>query len=331
QVTPDTAIALEATGNAFAIYDALAARAGQVAVAHPAAPRRLGAGRHTDRVDAERLARRLALGTLPQVWVPPAEIRALRTLIAHVTACQETAAAWKTRAQNALLRAGWAVPAGTDLARWLAAHGTELDQDAQLLVTSALTVAAQLEAEAERVRAEVPHRVHEQPALQRLWSIPGIGPWTAVVIWAWLGDPHRFRRARQVTRYAGFDPTVHQSGQADWRGHISRQGPPLLRKVLVQAAWQAVRQPETEWAAFYRRVVKRLGPGRAIVAVARKLLLVAWRIWREGRCLREVDRVRYAQKLRRIQRWRETHPRYPWAERLAQWGIAAPEAVPQSI
>jgi transposase len=290
-------------------------------IAHPVALRRLGSGRHTDRVDAERLAQMLALGTVPQVWGPPAEIRAIRTLIAHATACQEAAATWKTRAQNTLLRAGWAVPRGTDLGRWLAVHGTALDRDTQLLVTSALTLAEQLEAEADRIRAEILHRVQDRPELQWLWSIPGIGPWTAVGIWAWLGDPHRFRRARQVTRYVGFDPTVHQSGQVDWRGRISRQGPPLLRKVLVQAAWQAVRRPDTPWGACYRRLVKRLGPGRAIVAVARKLLVVAWRIWRDGRCVQEVDANRYADKLRRIRRAVETQARYPFAERLAQWGM----------
>ncbi|MCL8209344.1 MAG: transposase [Actinomycetia bacterium] len=93
QVTADTWVAMEATGNAFHVYDWLVARAGQVAVAPPLLLKRLGSGRHTDRVDAERLAKMLALGTLPTVWVPPAEVRAIRALLQQADACTRTARA----------------------------------------------------------------------------------------------------------------------------------------------------------------------------------------------------------------------------------------------
>lgn len=74
-------VALEVTGGAFEIYDRLAEVAGQVVVANPLEMKRLGSGRHTDRNDAARLAKMLALGVLPGVWVPPASIRELRNLL----------------------------------------------------------------------------------------------------------------------------------------------------------------------------------------------------------------------------------------------------------
>ena len=320
-VTPETWVALEATGNAFAVYDRLVERAGSVAVAHPVALKRLGAGRHTDRVDAERLAQMLALGTLPRVWVPPAEVRAVRALIQHVRACQEAATQWTNRAKSVLLRAGWSLPRGTAVGPWLAAHGCELDVETQLVVTSALTLAEHAAAEATRLRAEIVRRVLDQPALAWLWSLDGIGPWTAVVIWAWIGDPHRFRHARQVTRYAGWDPSVHQSGEADWRGRISRQGPAVLRHALLEAAWQAIRRVDGPWRAFYDRVVGRLGSRRALVAVARKLLVAAWRIWRDARWAHEMDPGRYHTKVQRIRRTIAQQPPYPLRDRLAQWGV----------
>lgn len=319
QLTRDTWVAIEATGNAFTVYDRLIDRAGQVVVAHPAALKRLGSGRHTDRVDAERLAQMLALGTIPAVWVPPAEIRAIRALIRQAEACQHAATAWTNRARSVLIRQGYAVPRTVAVPDWLTDHAAELDATTQILLTSALTMAAEARAEAERLQGEVLRRLQDRPEMAWLWSLAGLGAWTAAVVWAWIGDPQRFRSARHVTRYAGLDPSVHQSGEADWRGHISHQGPAELRHALVEAAWFALRSPASPVRAFYDRVVGRLGKRRAIVAVARKLLIAAWRIWREQRLAQEVDPRRYQKKLSAIRVTIRSRPPYPLAERLAPW------------
>jgi transposase len=332
QVTADTWVALEATGNAFQVYDLLVSRAGQVAVASPLLLKRLGSGRHTDRVDAERLAKMLALGTLPTVWVPPGDIRVVRALLQQVEACTRTARAWQNRAKSAVLRQGWAVPARQPVAVWLAEHGAALDEATRILVTSALTLAEHAAAEADRLRGEILRRVQDRPEFTWLWSLPGIGPWVAVVLWAILGDPHRFRTARQVTRYAGLDPTVHQSGEADWRGHISRQGSPLLRRILVEAAWWAIRSADGPWAAQFATWAPRLGKRRAIVAIARKLLLAAWRVWRDERLAREVHPRRYQKKLSRIRATFRALPPYPLTERWARWtGTTADEGPPTAV
>ena len=82
-LTAEDEAALEATGRAFALYDRIAPHVRRVVVANPLAMRRLGSGRHTDRVDAERLAVMLLLGTLKAVWVPPAPIAELRRLLRY--------------------------------------------------------------------------------------------------------------------------------------------------------------------------------------------------------------------------------------------------------
>jgi transposase len=256
---------------------------------------------------------------LPTVWVPPAEVRAIRALLQQVEACSRLARAWQNRAQSALLRQGWACPAREPVTTWLAAPGAAVDEPTRIRVTSALTLAEQAAAEADRLRSEILRRVQDQPALAWLWSLLGVGPLVAVVLWATLGDPQRFRTARQVTRYAGLDPTVHQSGEADWRGHISRQGAPLLRRILVEAAWWAVRSADGPWPAHFAAWAPRLGKRRAIVAIARQWLIAAWRVWKDQRLAREVDPRRFQKKRSRIRATFRDLPPYPWAERWAQW------------
>jgi transposase len=116
-----------------------------------------------------------------------------------------------------------------------------------------------------------------------LQTIPGVGPGTAEVVVAYLDDAKRFRSAREVSAYAGLVPRQFQSGEMDRRGRITRRGPGLLRKVLVEAAWMMQRY--NDWAV---RMVQRISKGQktrrkqALVAVARKLLVRCWAMLRHG-------------------------------------------------
>ena len=113
--------------------------------------------------------------------------------------------------------------------------------------------------------------------MQLLQTIPGVGRKTAEVVVAYLDDPHRFRNARQVSCYAGMVPRRYQSGEMDRQGRIHKRGPRQLRSALVEAAWLMLRY--NPWA---KSVYDRLTSGqktrkkKAIVAVARKLLVRCW-------------------------------------------------------
>ena len=74
-----------------------------------------------------------------------------------------------------------------------------------------------------------------------LRTIPGVGRCTAEVVVAYLVDPQRFANGRQVSAYAGLVPKQFQSGEMDRRGRITRRGPSLLRKMLVEAGWILLR------------------------------------------------------------------------------------------
>jgi len=113
-------------------------------------------------------------------------------------------------------------------------------------------------------------------------SHPGVGPVTALALVLTIGDVGRFKHARQVASYLGLIPAEHSSSGKQRLGHISKQGNPLLRFLLVEAGHIAVRG-DTGLRRFYGRVQHRHSTGVAKVAVARKLALRLYWMLREPR------------------------------------------------
>jgi len=306
QLDPDTRVALEVTGSAFEIYDTLFPHAGQVFVANALELKRMGSGRHTDRADASRLARMLAIGTLPTVWVPPQTMRQVRRLLRARERLNRSRLALINQARSVLSRHGVTVPKGADLFRLLTPHDlVRLPTGEKAIVLANLEGARSLSQQVDALTVEIAQSVAHIPEVKQLLTIPGVGIVTAAALWARLGDPQRFRSPKQVARYVGIDPSVDQSGERDRRGRISRRGDTLLRYMLVEAAWSTARYDTGALGAFYRRKVKTLGARRAIVALARKLLIVAWRILLTGEPYRaqKADAVKRKEgELRRLLR-----------------------------
>jgi hypothetical protein len=117
-----------------------------------------------------------------------------------------------------------------------------------------------------------------------------------------------------VARYAGLDPSVEQSGERDRRGHISRNGDRLLRRMLVEAAWTVARHDRGSLGAFYRRKAKQLGAKRALVALARKLLIVAWRMLCTGEIYRGTQQATLRRKEAELTKLLQQVP--CWEEKL---------------
>jgi transposase len=103
-----------------------------------------------------------------------------------------------------------------------------------------------------------------------------VGPFTALVILAEIGDISRFASARKLASWAGLTPTVRGSDRVAHYGHISKQGSVRLRWVLCEAAQTAKRHPR--FAAGFQAIAKRRGKKIATTAVARKLLTRAWHL-----------------------------------------------------
>lgn len=105
-------------------------------------------------------------------------------------------------------------------------------------------------------------------------SIPGYGPLTATMLSTELGDMSQFSNERALFSYLGLTPTERSSGDKEIKGHISRQGSPRLRGILVEAAWAAMRTDDY-WKNEYQKRTYRMGSKRAIVSIARRLIGVA--------------------------------------------------------
>lgn len=120
-------------------------------------------------------------------------------------------------------------------------------------------------------------------------SAPGIGPTTSRTLINELGDMSQFKNERALFSFTGLTPQEYSSGEHTRQGHISRQGRAILRKILVQASWQAIRK-DIELKRVFEKISIRAGKKRAIVAIARRL------IGHLRACLRKKERYSYKGK-----------------------------------
>jgi transposase len=269
-------------------HDLLRPLAARVLVAHPGQLRLIFRSKHkNDRNDAERLAKLLYLGETPTVHVPPAEVRAWRELIN----CRSQLVAKRTRAKNtlrALLRSAGVTPprhpglwtkAGLTWLRRLELPTPSQQLRRDLLLEEIETLARQVR----RIQQELDRQARRTSAVGLLRTIPGVGARTAEAVAAFVDDPHRFPNAKAVGRYFGLVPCQDQSGDRNRLGHITREGAPVVRQLLAEAAWQAIRRSPSV-RAFYERT-QRDDPQRqkiALVATAHYLVRVMWAMLRRG-------------------------------------------------
>jgi len=124
---------------------------------------------------------------------------------------------------------------------------------------------------------------HQDSVVQRLQTVPGVGPIVALTFRAFVDNVSRFQHAGQVSSAIGLVPREDSSGERRHRGHISKAGPGELRSLLVQAAWSTWRARRSyhlrEWAT---RLAARRGKRVAVVALARRLSRVLFAIWRDA-------------------------------------------------
>jgi transposase len=285
-LAPTDEVALEVTGNTWAIATLLASRAGRVVVSNTAKTRAIAEAKvKTDKVDAAILAGLLAADYLPPVWMPDAQTAALRRQVqrrAHIVK-QRTRLKNQVQAilhRNLVPRCPAADLFGIKGRAWLAEQQLPADEQA-----AAAALLRQLDFHADELR--LIDRDLGQVALcrddvGRLMSIPGVDATVALSIVAAVGDFTRFRTPEKLVCYFGLNPRVRQSGgQPASHGRITKAGPGHARGMLVEAAWAASKAPGP-LRAFYQRVRARRGMQVAAVATARKLAVLCWHLMIKG-------------------------------------------------
>jgi transposase len=246
---------------------------------HPSRCKAIASARlKNDRVDAAILGQLLRADLLPEAWIAPPPVRALRALLRHRVALVRLRTRLRSRIHAIVADYGHDRPAGgywTGPGRaWLAS--LNLPAVSRELAGDYLGLIDALQGRIDRLDWEIRQRARSDPRVKVLTQLPGVGPFTALVILAGVGDISRFGSARQLASWAGLTPTVRGSDRVAHYGHISKEGSVWLRWVLCEAAQTAKRSPE--FAAAFQRIAKRRGKKIATTAIARKLATRAWHL-----------------------------------------------------
>jgi transposase len=283
QLPPGTPVAIEATGTWWWLVDLLERLGHQPVLSHPKATKAIAAARlKNDKVDAQRLALLLRGDLLPTVWIPPAALREARELVRHRITLVWLRSTVRNRLLSMLARRNLQP---TRVKSWLTQTGQRELRALALAPSPAtirddyLTLLPLLDAQIRRLDAELVQRWGGDPRVQRLTTIPGIGPFIAIVLVLELGDIARFPSAKHVASYIGLTPRVRASADRVRSGHITREGNRLLRWVLVLAATQASRRPGP-LRTWFRVIQQRTGKKRARVALARRLADLVYQCWK---------------------------------------------------
>ena len=238
--------------------------------------------RKTDREDARLLLKLMKEDRFPQIWVPSPENRDLRQLLWH----RHRLVQMRTRVMNQLqalaMNEGrrwksklWSEQGRLELeklplAPWASRRRQEL-----------LELLDRLNPTIEELTAAAEQEARKRPDVLRLTTHPGVGSLTALAYVLIIGTPSRFHRGKQIGNYVGTVPSEDSSAGKQRLGHISKQGNSLLRFLLVQAAQAAVRI-NPEWRRRYMHLAMRRHKSIAKVAMARRLGVRLYWMWRNG-------------------------------------------------
>jgi transposase len=273
-------VGLEAGGHSQWFQRLLAELGHELWVGDPARIRASYVRRQkTDRRDCQHMLQLLREGRFPRLWTPSLEERDARQLLVH----RHQRVRMRTQVKNQLQALALNQGLQKKRALWTQA-GREQLQALALLPYAAqrrerlLATLEQLDAEIAELDQAVAAEARRRPQAVRLMQQPGVGPQTALAFVLTIGPVERFAGSKQVSSYLGLIPREHSSGGHQRLGHISKQGSPLLRFLLVEAAQSAVRlDPELRRA--YLRCAVNKGRAKAKVAAARRLAVkLYWRL-----------------------------------------------------
>ncbi len=243
-----------------------------------------GKKRHakTDKTDCRHLRAHLAAGDLPESWIPPGHVLEARAVVRLYKDVLDERGAWHQRVAATLFHQGVPVTASMATACGRAAvTGMDLSPAGRQAVDTGLRQVDRLTGELEPLRRQLDMISRRQAGCAALRATQfGVGAVTSVAIWAELGDVRRFGNSDDVIRHTGLDITVYSSDGKRSAGHLSRQGPPLLRWALYEAAKCAARPAAPDYRYYTATRDRRTG-GLATLSVARKLARRCYHTLRE--------------------------------------------------
>lgn len=260
----------------------------------------------TDLEDAGKLAwllHRLPDEELPVVTLPSEQEELRRAMVSELSSKKRARTVMINRLHSLFVRQGIVTVRKPDLAT-----PDRRKQTLVVLTGRTLIEAGRIEEELtlvdahiEQIQQEIRRELRDEPKAARLMSIPGVGPTTAIAFLAHVGDGRRFSKARQVSHFVGMTPRVDSSGETTRMGSITKRGCSAIRGLIVQAAWSATHSSmDHRLKRKYRELEARRGKGRAIVAIARRILELMWVVVTKDLDYWETDRNSLDRKLARL-------------------------------
>lgn len=279
-LTPQDAVVIEMTTNTWQVYDDLLPHVHSITVVHPPHVRMVTEPKvMTDKIAAFNLALLLAKGMLKGIWIPPQAVRDRRALLAQRNKMTRLSTQAKNRLHAALHRHHILLCAGDPFTPdkrswWLNLPLSSIEKVRILSDLDTLAFARQQIANLETCLIQL---AAQEPQLPFLLQLPGVSLISALTILAAIGDISRFPDAKHLVGYAGLGARIHDSGLSTRTGKITKAGRRDLRAALVEAA-QTAAITHPHWIAELARLQPRLGRNKAIVAIARKLLIAVWHV-----------------------------------------------------
>jgi transposase len=276
-----TEVAVEATGNWYWIVTEIEEAGLVPKLVHPRkAKLMMGMINKTDKLDVHGLNVLQRNGTLPTVWIPPAELRDLR----EITRTRQVLVQERTRLKNriqatlckyGLLMTGFSDPYGRKARVMLAELVKQLPPQTNYVTTALLQQLDLLQPQIDQLEHRLEELLKVTPQMQWLMTIPGIGLILATVIALEVGDVSRFPSALHLASYSGTTPRVHSSGDKTRFGRLRPDVNHYLKWAFVEAAncicLNHARRPDRHASRLYKRIRDRKGHPKAIGAVARHL------------------------------------------------------------
>lgn len=289
-------------------------------------------GRKTDQSSSQWLAHLLRGGQIKPSYVPEKRLRELRELTRLRVKLVENRTAFKNRCQKVLNRANIRLgsrlsdvygKAGKEVLeglmagksvevvlentenKWLKNRCDEIKAVARgalsesdiFLLKEFTEMIDHLNEQIRRVEARIEMLVN-QPDVEIVSSVPGIGKRSAAAIVAEIGDAKRFADGKQIASWTGLAPSVYQSAGTFVTGAITKKGSKWLRRAMVEVAHAAVKVRNSRLRAFYLRVKNKKGEKTAIVAVARKMLTIIWHLLVNGEKYVEEDFLKIVRSMK---------------------------------
>ncbi len=275
-------LTFEVSGSAGWLYDELVEVVDTLTVSNPSKMTWIyRTSKKTDRIDARKQAVLLQLGEIPAVHMPAKEVRQWRGKIQHRRKLVSSCTQIKNRVRTLAKSHGFRQPGcgrswWTKVNRgWLMDLAERVSDSWSESLYDLLEQLSLYEGQVKRVTGQLDARLKGHRGAELLLSIAGVGPRTTEAVLAYTDEVERFRRGKEYCSYFGMTPKLDESGSRRRLGHISKQGPSVVRWLIVESAWRAINK-SVALKAFYERV--RHGQDKrkkiAIVATARKMLSI---------------------------------------------------------